>query len=217
MLVAGFYLGQKATYSGKGIDPQVYREMEAELPAARKKIHELQAELDVVQTRHAVDREGLEIVRRDIAAQKEQIASLDEGLEFYRSLMAPGEIAQGLSLRVPELVRRELSSTYAFRIVAQQEARKHDLLKGEISVEVFGVAGGEQVSYSIDQLSDDIEQNVMELRFRYFQAIEGELTLPGGFDPEGITVVAKASSPRKAEVSERFAWRIQERFTHVGK
>lgn len=210
-------VGRQATSSSEGPDPQRYREMEQELPRARKKIDALQAELEMVRTRYAVDREALEMVREEIAKQKEKIASLEEGIRFYRDLMAPGEIAEGLSLREPELVARDDPSTYAFRLVAQQEARKHELLKGELHVEVFGEQAGESVSYPLARLSDDVEDEVVALRFRYFQSLEGELTLPADFDPRGISVVATVTSPRKSEVRERFPWHVQERFTHVGR
>ncbi len=216
-LGGGFLLGQRVALQNTAVDLAAYRSMETELPRARQQVAELRSELDVVQTRHAVDREALELVRREIALQKEQIASLEEGINFYRSFMAPGEIAQGLSLRVPELVAREAPATYAFRIVVQQEARKHNLLKGGLSVEIIGVSEDQEVSYPLEQLSEDIENGGIALRFRYFQAIEGELTLPEGFEPVAISVVATSSSPRKSEVSERFTWQLQEKFTHVGK
>jgi hypothetical protein len=216
-LGGGFLLGQRVALQNTVVDLTAYRSMEAELPRARQQVAELRSELDVVQTRHAVDREALELVRREIALQKEQIASLEEGINFYRSFMAPGEIAQGLSLRFPELVARDAPATYAFRIVVQQEARKHNLLKGGLSAEIIGLREGQEVSYPLEQLSEDIENGEIALRFRYFQAIEGELTLPEGFEPVAISVVATSSSPRKSEVSERFTWQLQEKFTHVGK
>lgn len=130
--------------------------------------------------------------------------------------MAPAEISQGLSLRALELVALE-GSRYAYRIVAQQEARKHQLLKGTLAARVFGMLGEEQVSYPLSELSDDVEDIAIVLRFRYFQAIEGEITLPPGFEPGGVSVVASASTPRKAEARAEFPWHVQERFTHVGK
>jgi hypothetical protein len=101
--------------------------------------------------------------------------------------------------------------------VVQQETRKHELLKGELSAEVFGTLGEEPASYSLAELSDDIGGSALPLRFRYFQAIEGELILPAGFEPLGVSVVASSSTPRKAEVREQYPWQLQERFTHVGK
>jgi len=217
VLGLGFYLGQRAAYSGLGMDPESYRVMQLELSVARERLQALQGELDVQGTRHEVDRRALEMVRRELAAQKERIADLDEGLRFYQGLMAPGEIAQGLSLRAIELVSLQEQGHYAYRIVAQQEARKHELLKGILNAQVFGLLGDEQVSYPLSALSADLEEAAVALRFRYFQSIEGELVLPEGFEPTGVSVVATISTPRKAEAREQFPWQVQERFTHVGK
>ena len=96
---AGFRFGQAAAREEPGLDPGTYRSMQEELPQLQRRLQDLQAELDVVQTRHAVDREALQLVRGEIAEQKEQIASLEEGLRFYRGLMSPEDIAQGLTLR----------------------------------------------------------------------------------------------------------------------
>jgi hypothetical protein len=217
VLALGFYLGQRAAFSGMGIDRDTYRAMQLELPVAREQQKVLAGELEVQRTRHEMDRRALEMVRQELAAQKERIAELGEGLRFYTSLMAPGEIASGLSLRNIELVAREEPGRYAYRIVVQQEALKHPLLKGELYAEVFGMLGEEEVSYPLAELSDDSGDGVVALRFRYFQAIEGELVLPAGFEPQGVSVVASSSSPRKAEVTKRYPWQLQERFTHVGK
>ncbi|HDY83573.1 MAG TPA: hypothetical protein ENH48_11545 [Halieaceae bacterium] len=218
LLALGFYLGQRAAYSGMGIDLDAYRAMQLELPVAREQQKVLAGELQVQRIRNEVDRRALELVRQELAAQKERIAELGEGLRFYTSLMAPQEIANGLSLRDIELVAREEPRRYAYRIVVQQEARKHELLKGELYAEVFGMLGEEQVSYPMAELSVEFgDDDVHPLRFRYFQAIEGELVLPAGFEPRGVSVVANSSTPRKAEVRERYPWQLQERFTRVGK
>jgi hypothetical protein len=217
MLLAGFYLGQRAVYSGVGFDAERYRAMQQAVEASDLEVARLQAELDVQAARHQMDQQALELVRREIAAQKEQISVLEEGLRFYKSLMAPGEIAQGLSLRPLELVALEPPGQYAFRIVAQQEARKHSLLKGELSAEVNGLLADQEVSYPLDELSGDLDNGSVPLRFRYFQSIEGQLSLPDGFEPRSVTLVARATTPSAMEVREQFPWRVQERFTHVGK
>lgn len=217
VLASGFYLGRQAAYSGMGLDPDAYLLMQAELPVVREKVRLLEGELDVERTRHQVDRAALEMVRREITGQKEHIADLDEALQFYKSLMSPGEIDQGLSLRAPELIALEEAGRYAYRIVVQQEARKHQLLKGQLEVEVLGLLGKDPISYPLAELSPETGPEGLALRFRYFQAIEGEMILPEGFLPRGVRVVARASTPRKVEVRADYPWQIQERFTHVGK
>ena len=217
LVLAGFYLGQRTAYSAMGLDPEVHRALRQELSEAYSTIGELEGELDVQLARNEMNKQALELVRREISGQQERIAALEEGLRFYKSLMVPGEIAQGLSLRPLELVALEEPRRYAFRIVVQQEARKHTLLKGELSAVLDGLLADQQVSYPLAELSDDLEDGKVPLRFRYFQAIEGELTLPEGFEPRSVRLVATATEPRKAEVRDQFTWQVQERFTHVGK
>ena len=120
-------------------------------------------------------------------------------------------------MRPLELVALDNPGYYSYRIVAQQEARKHSQLKGELSVEVIGVLAGQQVSYSLAELSSDIEGSEIALRFRYFQTIDGELSLPEGFEPRSVSLVATAIAPRKMEVREQYPWQVTEKFTHVGK
>ena len=216
-VVAAFYIGERAAYSGMGLNPELYRAMKTQVPELQAQLVVAEARLEVQSTQNQMGQQALEMVRRDLSDQKEQIASLEEGLQFYRSLMAPGEIAQGLSLRPLELVALDNPGYYSYRIVAQQEARKHSQLKGELSVEVIGVLAGQQVSYSLAELSSDIEGSEIALRFRYFQTIDGELSLPEGFEPRSVSLVATAIAPRKMEVREQYPWQVTEKFTHVGK
>jgi len=216
-LAAGIYIGQRAAYSDMGVDPQRYRQLQQALPEAQRAAQKLKRRLSAADTRHQVDRAALELVRQDLAQQQEQIADLDEGLRFYRSLMAPGEIAQGFSLRGIELVARDKPGRYGYRIVVQQEARKHETMRGKLQVHLLGLQESQSVSYSLAALTDDMENNDIPLRFRYFQAIEGELALPEGFQVQTIDVLATVTSPRKLEVGELYPWQIQEKFTHVGK
>lgn len=178
---------------------------------------ELEAELTMLRTRYEVERAALEMVRSEIASQKLQIAELEEGIQFYRSLMAPGEVDRGLSLGAAELVPVNGDRRFAFRLVAQQEALQHSTLEGELYAEVLGTLDGEQKSYPLSELSEDIESSVVRLRFKYFQSIEGELELPAGFEPGTLTVIASATKPREMEASAQYPWQPQERFTHVGR
>ena len=211
ILTVGYLLGQRSVFVDLSIEPSVTS------GAAAQELLGLQEELEIQRVQNELDSAALGMVRQEIAAQKEKIANLEEGLRFYKGLMAPEDIAQGLSLRKLELVATEAIDRFVFRLVAQQEALKHATLKGSLSVEVFGLRGEEEVIYPLSELSNDIEDNSITLRFRYFQSIEGELKLPAEFTPQGFRVIARASSPRKVELREQFPWEVQERFTYVGK
>jgi len=214
---AGFYLGQHTAFRGMGAKPKHYLAMQTELLAVQNTLRSQDAELEITRTRHEIDRKALELVRQEMAGMQEEIVRLEEGMEFYRSLMAPGEIAPGLSLRKPELRAGSGPREYFYRIVVQQDARKPEQLKGSLNAVVKGALNGEQVSYPLAELSEDIDDGGAALRFTYFQAIEGRLILPDGFEPGSISIEANTRTPHELEIGEEFPWQLQERFTHVGK
>ena len=206
----GYFMGKGGISSAPGVDA-------VSAAGAQQELLVLQDEFEVQRIQHQLDGVALEMVRKEIALQKDQVSKLEEGLQFYKGLMAPEEIAQGLSLRKLELLSTEKSDHFVFRIIVQQEALKHPTLKGSLSIELFGQQGGEEASYPLADLSEGIKDNAITLRFRYFQSIEGELVVPDGFVPAGFAVIARASSPRKVELREQFPWEVQERFSYVGK
>ncbi len=198
-------------------DPASALRLRESVSSLEKALDETRGELEMLRTRHEVDRQALELVRLEMAQQKERATELEEGLRFYRSLMAPDEVPGGLSIRQPELVEGARPGTYSLRLVVQQQARRHELVRGQLEAEVEGTLDGAEVSIPLGDLSADFSAQSMALQFRYYQSVEGELTLPDGMEPGGLSIVARASKPHKTEVGLQFPWRLQERFTHVGK
>jgi hypothetical protein len=213
----GFYFGQHSAFGGMGADPDNYQAMQAELISVENALRSRDAELEVTRTRREIDRQTVELVRKGMADQNEEIAALEEGRAFYRGLISPGDIAPGLNLHGLELMVGEQPGHYFFRIVLQQEARKHALLKGKLEAVISGVMDGKVAEYSLAELSDDIEGDGIALQFRYFQSIEGQLVLPQGFEPGEVRVMASTEKPHKFEIRENYPWQLEERFTHVGK
>jgi hypothetical protein len=168
-------------------------------------------------TRRDVDAGALEIVRQELASEQEMIAELDRGIRFYKSLMAPGEVAEGLSVRSIDLSDNGKSGRYQFRVLVQQNSRKHALMTGTLNVSIAGMRAGEAVEFDLSELSRQVPKADIRLRFKYFQAIDGELELPEGFDPQLMRVTATSTKPRRSEVSEEFPWAVQEKLNHVGQ
>jgi hypothetical protein len=217
MLLAGMYLGRFAAYVDMNADPQTVHGMRLEISHLREELKAVTGDLQLQHTLHEVDSRALEMVRSEMATQNERTAELEEDLRFYRSLVAPDNTANGLSLRQPEIVADKRPGHFKYRFVIQQKARKHAEVEGTLSVSVVGLEGEEEASYQLVSLSPGTDEEAVALKFRYFQAIEGELVLPDGFEPKEIAVVARASKPRETEVKEQFPWELQDRFTNVGK
>ena len=120
-------------------------------------------------------------------SNEELVASND----FFKNLLQPG--SNRLALRFDGLKMGFDGESYRYSVNLRQLAVDHKLLKGEALVEVLGYQGQEFVTLTADLLGDSDSKG---LRFRYYQAIEGTLTLPEGFRPTELRVkadVGKAS------------------------
>ena len=217
VLLSSFYLGRRGALDEAQVSAEAVASMQAELATLHKALDVAKGDLEMQRTRHEVDSRALELVRSEMAAEKDRTAELEEGLSFYRSMVVTGDAASGLSLRKPELVPAREAGHIAYRFFVLQKEREYDMLEGSLSVEVFGISGGKEVRYPLAQLSKQFKDSGGALHFRYFQAIEGEMELPAEFEPRGLTVVARARKPREADVKEQYPWELQERFINVGK
>lgn len=184
--------------------------LEVELQDANQKAQDLEQKVANVNLGAEVDRKANEEVRQEVIILKEQIAQLQEENSFYRGLMAPTKDKKGLTFGAVELRRAKKPRAYHYKVVVQQLASNHRLLKGTLQYKVVGRSLGADVSYRLDQLSDQIKTDSIRLRFKYFQTIEGELQLPVDFDPKGIELVAQTSGKSSVTVEKRFGWLVEE-------
>jgi hypothetical protein len=214
--VAGVLVGRYSVYLGTAT-PETLENLQQDLAVRDEALKVARGDLEMQRTRHEVDQRALELLRSEMAAEKERTADLEEGLSFYRSMVASDDIAKGISLRKPELVAGSNPGQIHYRFFAQQKEREYEVVEGSLSVEVYGLSGEHEASYPLGKLSNEFSAQAAALHFRYFQAIEGDLTLPEGFQPQGLKLVLRINKPLNTEVREQFPWELQERLINVGK
>ncbi len=92
ILTIAFFLGLGYSLGQRG-NPSELSQPAA--PDVAEELTALRDNFEAQRVQHQLDIATLEIVRKEIAAQQDQISQLEEGLQFYKSLMAPEEITQG--------------------------------------------------------------------------------------------------------------------------
>jgi hypothetical protein len=218
ILVVGLYLGRQLAIGEFQQGKHAATETRSEVSALREALEEARSALQVQRTRHEVDSRALDLVRTEMAAERERMADLEEVLSFYRNMVVSADdMSNGIILRKPEIVPTATAGRFSYRIYVQQKARDYETVQGSLSVEVYGSNSEGEVRYPLGQLSDQFESPRAALEFRYFQVLEGELVLPEGFEPQGFALGARTSKPRKLKASQNFPWDLQERFINVGK
>jgi cell division protein FtsB len=154
----------------------------------------------------AVDEQALNQARRTIVGLETELASLQSELVFYKNIMAPSESTRGLQIDRLTMRRAGASDVFDFMVVLVQRGDNKSYLSGSTEVSVVGLRNEQRETIALRELSDDIEDTDIKLRFRYFQEVKGRLRLPEGFEPLNVQVMAKRDGSSSAKVERTFDW-----------
>lgn len=212
--VLAVYLSYERGYSiGMAKQDEVKKELSRlalELKESQSLVEDLEQQVANHSLGAEVDRKANEEIRQQVISLKEEIAALTEDNTFYRGLMAPTKNKRGLTFGEVELSQTGRPRTYNYKVVMKQLATSHNLLNGTLSCKIVGQSNGLDVEYSLNQLSSELNTDLIKLRFKYFQTIEGSLVLPEGFEPLGIELVAKSKGKSPVTVEKKIVWLAQE-------
>lgn len=154
----------------------------------------------------AVDEQALNQARRTIVGLETELASLQSELVFYKNIMAPSESSRGLQIDRLALRSAGTGGVYDFMVVLVQRGDNKNYLAGSASVDVIGLRNEQRETIALKDLSDDVENTDIKLRYRYFQEVKGRLQLPDDFEPLSIQVTAKRDGSGSALVERIFDW-----------
>ncbi len=205
-----YYLGHKIGLEGQVTALNNVVELTDQLKQREVEVAELEQRLANIDMGAEVDKQANEEVRQQVLTLKGSLAKLQEENTFYRGLMAPTKNKRGLTFGTHELTYAEADRVIRYKIIMQQLATNHQLLKGSLQYTVTGKSNGLDVAYRLDELSDQVDTSEIKLRFKYFQMIEGAMKLPDGFEPERIDLVAKTKGKNSVTVEKKFGWFVEE-------
>jgi hypothetical protein len=170
----------------------------------------LRSELGDARLAREMEVESSGVVRETINDQAARIASLEDEVRFYRSLMAREEDSDEV-LRIAdlELLRRLDGPGVRFRLLLVRPADPGDEVEGHVELRVVGRRGGETQVLTGAALGSSSAEPI-PFRFRYFQNVAGEIELPEGFVPAGVEVVAQAEGQGGVRLQRTFSWQVQE-------
>jgi len=171
------------------------------------RMDELRAELTELRLAQTADVGSNNEVRASFRELQSQIASLEEEVAFYRSLMAPKELAKGLRIEKMRLLTTERPGVFGYELVIAQTVARHTWQEGELYFEVHGAVAGERVVLALTEIAT-IPEYPLNFKFRYFQNYSGEFTLPDTFTPETVIVTLDRGSEGEV-VQQRYEWLVK--------
>ncbi len=209
-IIVGYALGQNSLLSSKISQTNI----EAALDDAQTQLVKLEAELIDARLNASVQREASNALREDLTAEHRKSARLAEELAFYKGLMAPSSLPNGLQIAELEVAQTDQANTYSYQLLLTQVAMRRSYIAGEVRLDVIGKhspatadpaqKGGEAV-LSLTEL-DEAKKYPLKFRFRYFQDLTGRITLPEGFEPDRVLVTANQNGKEPLQVT--FPWPV---------
>ncbi|MCK8043731.1 hypothetical protein MSG37_02445 [Shewanella sp. 1CM18E] len=149
----------------------------------------------------AVEREANDNMQAMFVEQNAKNNELARELAFYRSVMAPENSADGVAINGLELTPSIEPRQYRIKLVLTQLEKRKRSLAGRGEITLVGLQDGKTVNLKLADLTDDS----FKFKFRYFQILDGEFTLPEGFSLSRVKakVIVPASRWTKGSQTEQ--------------
>lgn len=205
--VGGFYFG--ASGSAERIETLTSTRdyLQVKLDEAEHTITNLSQRVNVLEKGGEVDRQATEGIRQTVKELKSQISTLEEEVAFYKGIMAPSSNDKGLRVSKIDLnVVPETPNNYKYSIMLTQVQDNSSYIAGLAAVNFIGLRDGERVIMPLRDLDDKVTELGVKFRFRYFQEVTGEISLPDNFIPEQVQVVLQSTGSKAQRVEQSVDW-----------
>jgi len=166
---------------------------------------ELRQKLANIEQSEAINLHAKQEIQVTLGELREHIAALQKDVRFYQNIMAPSKNNKGLQIQTTEISALEQNQRYAYKIVLAQVADNRRYLNGVAAVNLIGKQDGEDLVLPLRDVSS-VEELGLKFKFRYFQEFTGEISLPIGFVPEQLQVVAQSKGKKASRVEKNTQW-----------
>lgn len=122
--------------------------------------------------------------------------TLKEQISFYQRVLAPEKSQDGFVLERMEIVPTISKNNYAVKMILLQHENIKAVIKGTLSIRLFGSENGKVINYNIENMQDEPKTS-LDFAFKYFQVVETSVTLPEGFTPERFEISTDIYKYRK--------------------
>jgi hypothetical protein len=187
-------------------------ELKSNVAFLSREVEALKERLDRAQAREAVLAREADVLRQANRLLREQESerqadqnTLQSELDFYRRLAGTGGAQTGLDVYRAELLATGSERVFQFVLTLTQNIRRASIITGRVRIDVEGTLEDQAVTLYWSQLGGDEPEPAF--RFKYFQQLEGYLSLPEAFKPIKLVVTLEAKGSR-SPVQRSFDWSV---------
>jgi hypothetical protein len=207
----GFAYGYYQTLQTQQIVEPDRAELVEEIELLRIGNFDLNRQMAILDRTSVMDQRANEEVQDTISSLRNQVALLEQDITYYRSVVSEETEDTGLIISNWDINSTREDDLYRYKLVMrQQDADGDTFLTGHVNVSLVGRQNEEFVTFPLHAVSAEQDQLDIRLRFKFFQSIEGELTLPKGFVPNLVQIAAVETSPFEKTFDQDFSWVVKQ-------
>ena len=149
---------------------------------------------------------------RTIGELQSQVARQTQELAFYRDVVsqrigAGPDAASGLKVEQLHITPGEGAGHFKVRIVVLGTAHPEAATNGTYVLSLEGQSGGKPQTLDFAALTGG-QVHSQPFSFRYFANLQQDIALPGGFQPQRLTVQVQSGPKSDAPVTQTFPWSV---------
>lgn len=182
-------------------------ELSADAGAALKAENDdLKQRVAILERAAQVDRAADEQLKTHLRTLQDETYSLREELEFYRKVVGRAKDGDGLRVQAVKVDPMSESGRYHYKLVLTNLNKDDKVTEGAATIEVAGKAGGQPQKFKITAVDSGTRTANLAFSFVHFHRLEGDFTLPTGFEPESVRVVVRQQAVEVPLQDNSYDW-----------
>ena len=162
----------------------------------------------ILESSSQIDQQAARDIQEQLASLQEELQAAREEVEFYRGIMAPGDVASGLRIHRFELTPGLQSDGYHYDLVLTQRKHNDRDVTGLVEWRIIGNNGDKTQELKLSDVTRP-EVDHLDFQFRYFQHLTGIINLPGGFQAREVVLSVKVTGKNPVKpVEQSFEWPV---------
>jgi len=203
----GFLYSYYVTIESRQGELASRQELSEELQSSELENSDLRRQLAILGRSSVMDQRATEEVQSTIVTLRERVAQLEQDIVYYRQVVSDETGETGLIISQLDIATTSAAGVYSYKLVLRQlDADGDSYLIGFVNINIVGSKGEEQMIVPLREVSKEQDLLDIRLRFKYFQNVEGALTLPEGFVPERVQIAAVSTEPVEKNINQDFSW-----------
>jgi hypothetical protein len=167
---------------------------------------DLHERVAILERSSQIDRQAAQAVKSDLGQLEEELQAAREEVEFYRGIVAPGDVDPGLHIHRFTLENGAAEGEYHYDLVLTQLKRNDRYVSGKVDWKITGKLAGEPGVLTLVDVTHPATQQ-LKFRFRYFQDLAGTINLPADFEADKVVLTVRPHAKGGQEpVVQQFDW-----------